>query len=216
VDPTLQNALIFAAAGIAGMFGHYWKAWYRKEIAGNLLDYLFRDNPRATAASFSGVIAAAATAWFTGTLDDLTLKPLLMAGFTAGFTLDSTLNKSTTAVQAAPQGDMAPKQDGFVRLGLLLGMATAGLLLLGLANCASTPNVQSAAYDAQLTADAAVKQIPILLGNGAITPATATKIRNAAVIVYGAAGALQGCTAACSTADLDAALAALAALIPQK
>ncbi|HZR35501.1 MAG TPA: hypothetical protein VFA75_09010 [Nevskia sp.] len=219
MNPVLMHILIFAGVAIAGMLAHYVKSWAKGEISGNLVDYLFRDNPRSTVLSLGGVLTAVATTAATGTLDGMSLQQLLLSGFTTGFAIDSTLNKGGV-VAPAPAAAIGSKQGGFSRLSLLLGTAALsviGLLLLSAAGCASVPaNLQSAAYDAQLTADAAVKQIPILLNSGAITPATATKIRNAAVTVYGAAGAVQGCTAACSTADLDAALAALAALIPQK
>ncbi|HZR37260.1 MAG TPA: hypothetical protein VFA75_17960 [Nevskia sp.] len=148
MNPVLTHILIFTAVAIAGMLAHYVKSWAKGEISGNLVDYLFRDNPRATVLSLGGVLTAVATTAATGTLDGMSLQQLLLSGFTTGFAIDSTLNKGGAAAPAAPAAVTASKQGGFSSINLLLGTAAIAVtvaLLLGLAGCASTPAPQTPA-----------------------------------------------------------------------
>ncbi len=187
MDPSLKNALIFAGVACAGMIAHYVKAWAKGEIAGNLIDYLFRDNARSTVLAFGGVLAAAATAYVTGTLTGLNLQALILSAFTTGFSLDSTLNKSATAVPAAPLGSIPTgKQGGFARINLLLAVAmvsVTGLLLFGLGGCASVsvPNKPSEAVaGVQVLAAAGVNTADSLYLAGKISKAEAQTVLNAA------------------------------------
>ena len=81
--------------GLLGMVSHYFKKWLRKEIAGSLFDYLFRDHARDTAYAvfaYSGVVASALLA---GQFDALTLKQIALPAFLLGYTIDSALNKAS-------------------------------------------------------------------------------------------------------------------------
>lgn len=145
MNPDLQHLLIFTGIAIAGMFAHYAKSWAKGEISGNLVDYLFRDNPRATVLSLGGVLTAVATTWLTSTLNGMSLQQLLLAGFTTGFTIDSTLNKGGAAI-ATPAAAPAQKQGGFARVNLLFAAAAlSSLALFVLPGCASTPAPQTPA-----------------------------------------------------------------------
>ena len=93
MNHALLQALSFLSAGLVGMFAHYLKSWLKREIAGNLVDYLFRDHPRKTALAVMALAGATGTAALGGQLAGLTLEQLVMMAFTTGFACDSALNK---------------------------------------------------------------------------------------------------------------------------
>jgi hypothetical protein len=213
MNPILQNVLLFAAAGLAGMLGHYVKAWYRKEIAADLLGYLFRDNPQGTVAAICGVLAATAVAWYSGALDAITLKTLLASGFLTGFGSDSALNKSLTAIPAAPLGSIQTKQGGFIRLGLMLSVAAlSACAALGL----QPQTLDQTLLEAESTATAALQISTGLLGNHTITLAQDQLVRKSHDVVIAAAhtghAALAAGDPAKAQAEVDAIRADLAVL----
>lgn len=100
---------ILTVTTFAGVIAHFLKLWREGEIAGNLIDYLVRDNPRATVAALMGAYGAVAGAYLMGQFGDahslVTLKQVLMPVFLAGYVGDSALNKS-----APTHPDVAPHQ----------------------------------------------------------------------------------------------------------
>lgn len=189
MDAILRNALIFLGFSIVGMLAHYVKSWTKGEISGNLLDYLFRDNPRATVASFSGVVGATATAYFTNTLTGLDLQALIPFAFTAGFGIDSTLNKGGVAPAASAE---KPKQGGFSSIGfvmILLFLSLAGACFIGsMSACATTgPTLDQRLLQAESTATAALSVSTSLLNNGTITLAQDQTVRKSHDVVVKAA-----------------------------
>lgn len=190
MDPTLKNLIIFTAVALAGMFAHYGKSWYKGEIAGNLLDYLFRDNPRATVASMAATLSAAAAAYFGGVLDGVALKALIPLAFTTGFGLDSTFNKGGVVPPggsgAATAAANAMKQAGFASLGLLIGMAALSMAVLSgcvgqQVNAPNKPSEDIAA--ARVVATAGVNTADALYLGGKLSKADATKVLQAATTV---------------------------------
>lgn len=160
----------------------------------------------ACAGEFSGVIPP-------------TWAPYIAAGVGVANIVLRLITTGPVHVVAPPVvGSDAGKQGGFSRLPVILFLAAFSIGFMAVQGCATVPNtptVSQAAYDAQLTADAAVRQIPILLGDHVISVDTARKIRGAAVAVYQAASAVQSCTTNCSTVALNDALVALAAVVPK-
>lgn len=225
MDPSLKNLLIFTAVALAGMLAHYIKSWTKNEISGNLLDYLFRDNPRSTVAAVGSVLGTAATAYLTGVLDGAVLKTLLPLAFTAGFSLDSTFNKGGTADPSPAQRAVneANKASGFARITLLLMLLLGAALVAPLMGCAapggasSTPSTAAGgAYAAQQTVLLALTTAHNLRVAGTINAMTEQKI-------YAAAEALNAVAAPCNAnppsptcapAAVDAALTQLTALLP--
>jgi len=176
----LQSLLIFAGAAGVGMLAHYVKSWAKGEITGNLVDYLFRDNPRATVLSLGGVLAAVATTFATGTLTGMSLQQLLLSGFTTGFAIDSTLNKGMTMV---PPAAPAQKQAGFARINLLFAAAAlSSFALFVLPGCATTPAPQTPAESIVYVEAAAASADSLadrLLLSGSITKAEAQGVLQA-------------------------------------
>jgi hypothetical protein len=213
MDPSFKNVLIFTGIAIVGMFAHYGKSWAKGEISGNLVDYLFRDNPRATVLSIGGVLAAVATTYATGTLTGLTLQQLLMSGFTTGFAIDSTLNKGGFALPPAAPAAPAAKQAGFARIGLLLGM----LMLSACAALGLRPQtMDQTLLEAESTATAALQMSTGLLINHTITLAQDQLVRKSHDVVIAAAhtghSAIAAGDPAKAQAEIDAIQADLALL----
>lgn len=87
-------AIVFYLAGFVGMVAHYVKKWTKGEYAGNLWAYLFADNPRASLAAVITYAGAAAAVVATGSLDGMKLAQVAALGFTTGYAIDSTVNKT--------------------------------------------------------------------------------------------------------------------------
>jgi hypothetical protein len=100
-DLTLwMQILVLTVLGVAGLLSHFLKKWYTGEIAGSLVDYLVRDNPRRTVASIMGVAGAIGTAYLAGQFGDaasiVTLKQVILPAWGIGYAGDSLLNKGAT------------------------------------------------------------------------------------------------------------------------
>jgi len=91
----LDKLALFVMIGIAGAIANWMKMWIRRQIVGSLTAYLFRDHPRDTINAMFVLVGVACTAWLTGNLDTIELRPLIMNAFLAGFAVDSTINKGS-------------------------------------------------------------------------------------------------------------------------
>lgn len=99
--PFTMEAQIFYGlliGALIGMLGHYLRAWTSGELAGGLIDYLFRDNPRRSAlAMFSvvtwclGEVSTGLFATETGQFVGWGL--VLLSGIKTGYAGDSLLKK---------------------------------------------------------------------------------------------------------------------------
>lgn len=99
--PDLVPLLVFLAAGSIGAIAHWVKKWLKREIAGDLVDYLIRDHARETALAMFVFAGIAFTAWLKGELTGVDLPHLVLAGFGAGWVVDSGLNRGA-APEPAP------------------------------------------------------------------------------------------------------------------
>ena len=84
---------IYTASGIFGMIGHVFKKWWRNELAGSMMSYMFTESPRRTIAAVAGMLSATGTAAVTGALDTMTWGVLVSSAFAIGSTCDSWINK---------------------------------------------------------------------------------------------------------------------------
>jgi len=106
--PTTMEAQIFYAlmlSGTLGMIANYIQKWFRSEISGCLVDYLFRQNPRATGLAFftytsMAITAIAMHAFHVGGADQIFVGWgwVMSLGFTNGFTIDAIMNKGQKAI----------------------------------------------------------------------------------------------------------------------
>lgn len=90
-------------AGLAGMVANYAVKWARNEIEGNLWEYLFTQNVRATLLSFFGFVSLAITSIGTGIFTSdggvfVGWANVFWFGLTNGFAVDAVANKGKTAV----------------------------------------------------------------------------------------------------------------------
>lgn len=90
----LYALLIF---GVIGMFAHYFVKWIQGEISGNLLDYLFRQEPRRTVLSLVALIGSSFTLVVSPVLmpNDVFIGwgAVLWMAVTTGYGIDSVANK---------------------------------------------------------------------------------------------------------------------------
>lgn len=84
--------LTFYLVGIAGMLAH-WMKRYLRQGGSNLLSYLFKKHPRYTLYALLTYTGAAFGLVVLGTATDLTSMQSLALAFTAGYTVDSAINK---------------------------------------------------------------------------------------------------------------------------
>lgn len=106
-----QEAQIFYAlmlSGTLGVFAHYFHKWFSDEITGNLFDYLFRQYPKRTLASFMTYIAWVIGLVGTGVFETANGDPvgwgvILIMGLTNGYSVDSLANKGRREPWSAEQ-----------------------------------------------------------------------------------------------------------------
>ena len=104
----MQILIGLVLAGIVGQAASYIVKWARKEIEGNLLDYLFLSNLQATVLTFIGyislMIGAVAMDAFTGDNGGFVgWRTVLWFGLVNGFALDSAVNKGETRIWTAAE-----------------------------------------------------------------------------------------------------------------
>lgn len=108
------RAIQFFLAGLAGLLCHYLSKRGKGEIPGvSLYQYLFIDTPGLTFATLLALVAATFAAVAIGGLEEMKLTIAVAAGFTAGWTLDSGINRVTPAqllhnVAPEPPGPVPP------------------------------------------------------------------------------------------------------------
>lgn len=100
--PATMEAQILMAlmlAGILGSVAHYLTRWAKNEIKGDLLSYLFIDNPRRSLLSaillFSELVGEIGTGIFTSA-DGVFVGwgLVLLSGLKSGYAIDSIANKA--------------------------------------------------------------------------------------------------------------------------
>ena len=89
----MDTTLMLSLAAVIGMLAHYVKKWGRKEITGNLFDYLVVDYPGNTIAALMTLAAAIVAIVATGQLTSMQPPAIMALGFGAGWTIDSGVNK---------------------------------------------------------------------------------------------------------------------------
>lgn len=92
----MDTTLLLSLAAVAGMLAHYVKKWGRKEITGNLFDYLIVDYPGNTIAALMTLAAALAAIVATGQLTGMQQPAIMALGFGAGWAIDSGVNKGAS------------------------------------------------------------------------------------------------------------------------
>lgn len=103
-----QVFYMIVVCGCLGVFFHYAVKWMRKEIAGSLFKYLFRNNLRGTLLSATLTIGAGAAGIAIGMFEEAGgqfigwYKALVLA-FGNGFFWDVIANKGTRAVWTAEE-----------------------------------------------------------------------------------------------------------------
>lgn len=83
---------LFFIIGFVGMVTHWGKKWLREETKTGCWTYLFRVNKRYTAMSILTYFGAIAALLSLGTID-FTSPQSLGLSFTAGYMIDSAINK---------------------------------------------------------------------------------------------------------------------------
>lgn len=117
--PSSGEAQIFyalAVGSIVGMLGHYLKRWSTGEIAGNLVDYLFKQYPRRTALSVFGALTWCAGEvgsgiFLTDAGEFVGWGLIILSGLKTGYLGDSIANRAAPAAErlpAAPEPVIAP------------------------------------------------------------------------------------------------------------
>lgn len=109
--PTTFEAQVFYGMLIAsalGLMGNYIVKWMNKDIAGNLVCYLFFDNPRGTiksvALSLAGIITYISAHLYAGENDGFVgWGNVLWFGVLNGFFFDSIANKGQALVWTPEQ-----------------------------------------------------------------------------------------------------------------
>lgn len=110
--PFTQEAQIFYAlllAGTVGMFANWFTRWARRDIDGNLFSYLFLQNPRSTALSFSTYMGVSVAAiygqvfWVTSDSLFVGWGMVMWLGLLNGYSIDAIMNKGQRAVWTPAQ-----------------------------------------------------------------------------------------------------------------
>lgn len=84
--------IVFFLIGVAGMGGHWAKRWVRLETRTTLWAYLFEENPRYTLYAFLTYVGAAFGLVLGADIDYASKEALLLI-FTAGYSIDSAINR---------------------------------------------------------------------------------------------------------------------------
>ena len=87
-----HKELQFVLTGILGMIFHYYKALWRNETAAPFKQWFGLADPHSTFMTFAAFIGAMFTALSTNALDSMNFYGIAVAGFTAGFSIDSAFN----------------------------------------------------------------------------------------------------------------------------
>lgn len=88
-----DQAFVYTCASAAGVCAHYWKAWLQYRANGNLWSYLLAEFPGRTFAMVGMQIVIGAFAGLSGAWDSMTWGMLVTTAFTAGYAVDSMINK---------------------------------------------------------------------------------------------------------------------------
>lgn len=104
--PFTQQAYIFymlTLGSIVGMIGHYISRWASGDIAGSLIDYLFRQEGRRTLLAVIGIVSWSVGEVSTGLFVNsegifVGWALVLLSGLKTGYTGDSIANKGTRPV----------------------------------------------------------------------------------------------------------------------
>lgn len=104
----VQHLIVFLAAGAVGAIAHWVKKWARGEIDGGLIDYLFRNHARESVLAMMTFGSGAVSLWLAGQLDELGLRQLIVMGFLAGYTVDSSMNRGALASLGGGPGPTKP------------------------------------------------------------------------------------------------------------
>jgi len=90
-----MTLILLLLTGFAGLFAHWYKRWLRGQTVAGFIDYM-STHKRHSAASVLSLFGAIAVIC-AGADVELTQQSVALA-FTAGFSVDSTLNKSPDEV----------------------------------------------------------------------------------------------------------------------
>ena len=91
IDPVVL--LLGLAIGLLGALFHYVKKWARREIEDNIYDYMIVNHPRATVFMLITLFGAIFTMVVAAGVNPYDAQGLI-ALFTAGYSVDSSVNKS--------------------------------------------------------------------------------------------------------------------------
>ena len=109
--------VVSLVAATLGQFAHFAKKWMKKEIDGNLIDYLFRDHVRETMLTLSSLYGTVLTMYFAGqfhtTVDGqsvlVPMMDIIKNSLMAGFIFDSAFNKGSPK-EPVPVPAVVPQQ----------------------------------------------------------------------------------------------------------
>ncbi len=91
----IQELIVFFIAGSIGVFSHFLKKKFCKELTGSFYNYLVGDHPAYTILALSTFWATAFTYIFSGTIDSASWPTTIGLALTTGYSLDSVLNKGS-------------------------------------------------------------------------------------------------------------------------
>lgn len=111
----LERIAIYTIVGLIGMLAHAAKKWMRGQLSASIASYLFVENRAASFMAVGAWLGAVATAIASGALTELGWGTLLTSGFTAGWAIDSGVNKGADAERLAiarARADEFAKEEG--------------------------------------------------------------------------------------------------------
>jgi hypothetical protein len=87
------NSIIFFVGSLVGTIAHVARRLARDEVDASFFEYVFVRHPGSTFSVLLTLVAATAAANVVGGLDDMKIPAVVAAGFTSGWTLDSSCDK---------------------------------------------------------------------------------------------------------------------------
>lgn len=90
-----QQLIVYLIVGIVGIFSHYIKGYLQEEITGSFFKYMTNDHPKRSLAMFLSFIGSGVIYVTSGATAGMGWAALLGLAFTTGYSIDSTVNKST-------------------------------------------------------------------------------------------------------------------------
>ncbi len=92
----LEQLIVYIIVGILGIVAHYIKQYLTENVKGSIYKYMVKDSPKRSLAMILTFIGSAIGYVLSGATDGMTWASLIGLAFTTGYSLDSSINRSTT------------------------------------------------------------------------------------------------------------------------